>query len=195
MGLLTSAQKAAIAAGAAVRQRWYIYRPTSSGSTNFTGTEIQDDDGGPLSVVDPGSRDLSAYNVSMAEPGKLGAGLYRIVVDNSGGDFYPDGEVWKYRDYDGNLIYHASNVECRLYHYVYVLVDGAWSALSFLNYVGQINQVDYDDDAMVATITATTPSAVGLETEQEIEDYTEIEIDASGLTNPIYGGVKGSNMD
>jgi len=195
MGLLTAPQKAAIADDPVYRQVWYIAVPVASGSPNFVLTAIHDDDGGPYCVIDPGNREMSAYNVTMKEPGKLSSGLYRVVLDNSDGEFYPGGENWKYRDYDGNLIYQANNVECRIYHYVYVRVDGAWSSLSFLGYVGRINQIDYDDDRKTATLTATMPTAVDLETEQELNDYTAIAIDCTGLTDPIYGSTEANQYD
>jgi len=195
MGLLTAAQKAAIAADPVYRQAWYIAVPLFGGSSNFGLNAIHDDDGGPYCVIDPGTRETSAYNVSTQEPGKLSSGLYRIVLDNSDGGFYPGGEYFRRYNDDGDFIYQANNVECLLYHYVYVRVDGAWSSLSFLDYVGRINQVDYDDDRKTAILTATMPTAVDLETEQELDDYTEIAIDCTGLIYPIYGSTEANQYD
>jgi len=190
MGLLTAAQKAAIAADPVYRQVWYIAVPSDSGGINFNLLAVHDDDGGPYRIIDPGTRETSAYNVSMQEPGNLSKALYRVVVDNSDGALYPGGSLQVVTDYDGNVTYTATAIECRLYHHVYVRVDGAWSPLSFFSYIGRVNDIAYDDDRKTATITSTAESAVALDTEQRLDDVVTFDVDASSVSG-FAGGIRG----
>lgn len=147
MGLLTTAQSTAIAAGARMRQVWKIHVPRASGSTTFDAVTIHDDDSTTRRVTDPGSREVFGYNISFREEGKLEAGSYDIVVDNAGAYFCPEmtGNVF----YNSTGSYQATPTECDLEHEVYVwdaaASPAAWSELTMANYRGQILTVEYED--------------------------------------------------
>lgn len=171
MGRLSAGEIAAIAAGAPTRQVWQIVVPTASGA-GITGGEVHtvhDDASGPHLVTSSGDYTVSGYNVSMASRGRMSSGMYIFRVDNADGLFYPatSSNYW----YNSGDTYQAQPVECYVKHYLYVLVDGAWSEL--IEYIGRIRQIDYDDAENTATIEGYTEAVEFLSNPWTDEDGTE----------------------
>lgn len=157
MGLLQPAQRLAMRSGnARYRQVWLIGRPPSAGSTAYEYTTMHDDESGAKRVVDPGVREAQAFNVSLQEPGRMPTGLYTITCANDDGAFYTtsDANFWKH---SGG--YQAEPTECLLLHFVYIRTGAAWSLLTMLAYVGQVEEVGYDDGKRVVTIQAVSMAA------------------------------------
>ena len=161
MGLLTAAQLTAIEGTPLYRRGWRIHVPRAAGSATFDTVVIHDDDGPGSCVENAGSREVEATNQSLAEPGRLTRGLYRIAVSNEGGAFYTSSIGNHFYNTTGT--YQADPVECRLQHQVYVLAAGAWDELDMVAYTGLIQGVEYDDNQNSVTIEAVALAAVALE--------------------------------
>lgn len=164
MGLLTTAQKAAIVGEKpTVYQRVDIYIPQAAGNFGLNTDDylIHHDLLGPRLVEDFGRLVVEAYNQSMAKPGKLSAGHWSFTCDNSSGLFYPSATAncW----YNSAASYQADPVECRLEHRVYVWTSAGWSELTMLYYYGHVQGVTYDDNKKLATIEAKAMAALELE--------------------------------
>jgi hypothetical protein len=148
---LTTAQKTAIASGPRYKQVWTVYVPQTVGSTTYDALTLDDSVNGVGGihgrVIDAGQRIVEGYNQSLAEPGRLSNGLYRIVCDNS------DNLMYSYF-WTSTTPYVATPVECDLKHQVYVWSAGAWSELTCVQYRGRIQSVEYDDDKETATVEA-----------------------------------------
>ena len=150
MSLLTTDQKTAIAAGAAIRQVFKLYLPHASGEAATHEVLLHDDAAGLLRVTNAGRRTVEAYNVSMAEPGRLGIASYTIECDNSDGLLSPYAAVTVWDDSG----YLADPKECLLKHQVYVLVAGAWSEITGVAYTGKVGEPRYDVVAKTCEITS-----------------------------------------
>ena len=146
MGLLTAAQKLAIP-GARTRQRWRIGVPISAGSGSYDWKALGDTDSGEYNkrVVDAGSRDVSAYNISFAEPGKMRVASYTFVCSNDDERLSPSGfnNIWS----NDSPPYTAAPIECLVEHLFYLWVAGAWGELTMLSYKGKIQNIEYDEIA------------------------------------------------
>lgn len=166
MGLLTGTQYDAIADGRPLyRQRWLIGVPDGAGG-DITWTVVHDDLAGPHRVVDAGSRETMAYNLSLANPGRMPAGLYRFVVANGDGLFYPttSANYW----YESVADYQATPQECYVHHQVYVRVARTdnpavdWSLLEMCEYLGRVVEIEQDDVRQTMTITSVSAAVAFL---------------------------------
>lgn len=182
MGLLSANEKAAIAGAPVYRQVWVISVPRASGSATFDNVTIHDDALGPYCVKDSGKLDLSAYNVSMQDPGRMASGLFRFEVDNSDGKFNASVGGAGQHFYNTTGTYAAMPSECKMSHYVYAKVAGAWDQLAMLSYGGMILSVEYDDNNQTAVIEAKCHVAVALDGawEQGDGDETASSVDILG---------------
>jgi hypothetical protein len=151
VGLLSTAQKAALAAGCRVRQTWKVVVPTAADHASYDVNLIHDDDdSAQQTVTDPGKRLVAGFNISMAVEGELRPGDYSFTVGNGDGKFYPGTTTshWTYDDLVGGY-YYAKPRECIIRHQVYAWVDGAWEELLFLRYEGRVKDVQYSDGGHV----------------------------------------------
>lgn len=163
MGLLTADQKTAIDTKSVYRQVWIIHVPRASGSSTTDDVKIHDDDGGPLSVIDAHQYDVEGHNQSLANAGGLTTGMYRFDVKNADGLFNASvGGAGQYF-YNTTGSYAAMPPECKLSHYVYIRVAGAWNELTMLAFEGVIQSVEYDDNKKTAVIEAKSEIAIVLE--------------------------------
>ena len=137
MGLLTAGQLAAIPGGK-FRQKWTIIH--ADGLISFV---LHDDDGGPQTVIDPGSRTASAYNVSLQSPGDLAAQTYQFTASNASGQLYHTGTGSYF--YDVSKTAWVPPTTAVVKHQVYVWASGAWSELPCSPWVGRIAHIEYDD--------------------------------------------------
>lgn len=145
MGLL-GALLEHVEAGARIRMVWTLQVPRESGGTTLDDVVIHDDDpteNDVRSVIDAGEREVWAYNVSLAEPGKLEVGQYQFVVANPDGLFYTatTGNYF----YNSTGSYQADPQECFVNHQLYVRVGGYWIEASNLAYIGKIESIKYHD--------------------------------------------------
>ena len=144
MGLLGYALPS-IKAGQRIEQKWQILAPQSAGSATFQTTTIHDDGTTTKCVTDAGSRKVTAFNVSLAEPGKLSIGRYSFVVDNTSGMAHPTTSGnWFY---NSTGAYQAQPQECLVKHFVYVIDITTLNRteLTCVRYYGRIIDVEYDD--------------------------------------------------
>ena len=157
MSLLTTEQKAAIAAGAAIRQVFKLYGPTTDGGSPTVANLLHDDATSTLRVTNAGRRTVEAYNVSMAEPGRLGIASYTIECQNADGMMspYATSTVWSF-DIGGGYVRFADPKECLLKHQVYVLVANAWSEITGVAYTGKVAEVRYNVAAGTCEVTSET---------------------------------------
>ncbi len=166
MGLLSSAQRAAIADRPLYRQRWQLGVPDGPGG-DLTWTVIHDDLFGDKRVVRNGSRETSAYNQSLVSPGKMPTGLYRFEVANGDGLFYTttDGNYW----YESAADYQANPQECYVKHQVYVKVASTdtpetdWSLLDMVEYTGRVIEIEQNDGDRTMTITSIAAAVMFLQ--------------------------------
>ena len=171
MSLLTTEQKAAIAAGAAIRQVFKLYGPTTDGGSPTVANLLHDDATSTLRVTNAGRRTVEAYNVSMAEPGRLGIASYTIECQNADGMMspYATSTVWSF-DIGGGYVRFADPKECLLKHQVYVLVAGAWSEITGVAYICRIVDARYNVVAKTCEITSDAMVKVQLEQSWNEED-------------------------
>jgi len=192
MGLLTAGQLAAIEGGARVRQVWKIITPDQADKDSATWTTytIHDDAGSEKCVTDAGKRKVTGYNISMAVPGELRVGDYSITVSNPDGLFYVDQYPGYFWGTDGiSSSYYADPQECLLRHEVYVMVDGAWSEITAVRYIGRIVDITYDDGGNhdgAQPGTATISSENNLVTELLRYEWTEDDGDDTDTTINLY---------
>lgn len=157
-GRLTAAQRAALAAGAPVRQTWeivvpgdtlhlfWLTYPLDSGIFPVLGTEKR-------RVVRAGRRSHEVWNPSPKVSVTPKAVRYSFVVDNHDGIFY---ETHPDNVYQIPGLYQAKAQECRIVHRLFVAVPGAyqrsttWSEITHMAYTGGIISVRFEDVADAA---------------------------------------------
>jgi len=147
--LLTSAQISAIAAGARIRQVWFVLPPFDAAHSSFypDGTRFHDQAVTSPSVLScvirAGRRTYTAVNASPMDDRKLQRARHAFTVRNDDGLWYPGTtSSWWTNESSG---YQANPQECRIRHRCYVLVAGAWSEITALDYTGQVVACDWED--------------------------------------------------
>lgn len=147
--LLTSDQIAAIAAGARIRQVWYAHVPHDAAHSYYEdGHRFHDSALVPTStgqnVIRAGKRTYTAVNASPMDDRKLQRARHAFTVRNDDGKWY-SGSIGSWWTSIASPCYQASPSECRIRHRVYVLVAGAWSEITALDYMGQVVACDFED--------------------------------------------------
>jgi len=147
-GLLTAAQLSAIREGnIKVRQKWSMIVPTDFGITTWT-TFLFHDDTDPTKqrVIDAGSRQTSAYNISLKVPGTLRFPKYEIEVDNSDGYFSLYDISGVTQCFDRNyMIYPKKSF---LKHEIFLFdPDGTESELPCSPWIGRVIDVIFTDQS------------------------------------------------
>jgi len=140
MGLLTTEQKAAIKSGTVrVKQEWFFCQPPTKGDQP-TSSQLIHDGLTVKRVMDAGSREIEAYNQTVVLEGELRINNYQFTLNNYDGLFTLDrpGSIW-----DRGSGWVTEPVECAIRHKVFLLVNGVWEELSFLQFFGAIIGVAY----------------------------------------------------
>lgn len=155
-GRLTTAQRTALAAGAAVRQTWDIVVP---GDTLHLFWQTYALDVGVFPapgatgrrVTRAGVRRHEVWNPSPKVANVPKAVRYEFQVDNSDGVFYP---THADNVYQIPGLYQAIPQECRIVHRVYVATPSAtyprgttWSEITHMQFTGGIVEVRFEDVA------------------------------------------------
>jgi hypothetical protein len=148
--LLTSAQIAAIAAGERVRQVWSVYAPIDAAHSAYdSGNTFHDSVQIPTAVRQnvqrAGKRTYTAVNASPMDDRKLQRARHAFVVRNDDGRWYPSSATTCWWRSQSTPAYAAQPQECRIRHRCYVLVAGAWSEITALDYTGQVVACDWSD--------------------------------------------------
>lgn len=162
MGLLSSAQLAALDSGAKIAHKveiinvgWQYVAPGYEFTTSHT---IHDETAGtPICVESFGSRANSVGNISPKSFGDVNSMRCEFVIDNSDGkalrEAIDEDGMFHARDITDNS-YMSRPYVCRVKHSKYAWVAGDWSELPGSPWTGQIVDVIYDDDNETATIQA-----------------------------------------
>lgn len=144
MGLLTTAQREAIAAGAPLRQQWLLLVPSDyiRASATYAYVYLHDDLLAIRRVVKAGHREQHCYNVTLQQEGKLEVGKYTFVCDNSDFALTPfiSGTLFEHP----TSHYQSDPISCYIEHRVYVMTPSGESELP-LTYKGRIMSMDYED--------------------------------------------------
>lgn len=161
MANLSADQLAAFAAGQPVRQTWTIRTPVLADHSAYTTTVIDDGIFSTAStparrVINAGKRKHEVWNKHPKDSANPKAVRYAIEVDNNDGLFYQrSGSVWNPLG-----IFDADPGECFLIHNISVLLlSGTWSAISHMDFVGQVISVSYEGGAGLNKV-ETTPGVV-----------------------------------
>lgn len=182
MGLLTTDQKTAIAAGAPIAHRFELMMPVGSGlaPADWADYGVFHDDTGAVAVspcvTDPGQIRVEAYNVSMREPGRFGIANYVFEIDNSTGRWSPyHASTWFHTEAFGT--YDPDPLECWIKHQVFVKVGATWSEITGVAYTGRIIEIEYN--ATDATATITCEAVVSELLRQTWEESDSVDVDTT----------------
>ncbi len=162
-GRLTATQRAAIQAGAPIRQEWDITVPTSASHAAFETYVL---DSGFLSgpnkitrVVQTGSRAVQVWNPSLQVKKVPKAVRYSFTISNEDGKAYtttPD-NIFKIQEALG---YQAEPAQCEITHRVLVMVPDpadyrgySFSEITHMTFTGRIINVRYLDTAKPGRVT------------------------------------------
>lgn len=157
-GRLTTAQKIAITAGAAIRQTWDIVVPFNAAHSIYETVPI---DAGIFSmdevvlwelvtnrIIKAGSRKHVVFNPSPNVKATPKAVSYSFVVDNSDGHFYEGHPQSFYNLYE---TYLAVPQECLIVHKIFVAINSSsgvtWSELTHMRFTGRIKELRHEDTA------------------------------------------------
>lgn len=155
MGLLAGGTLTAILANRGFRQRWSINVPQNANRLTFNAVIFDDYDNienDASSVIDAGSREVNAFNVSMQKPGKFGVGGYKFVVRNDDSLWSPNAATNLFQN--SSTAYQATPQECEIIHQAYTLNPilesprrGSWIEITEIKYVGRIVRIRSKDTA------------------------------------------------